>query len=136
MTVHIGRPAFDVPLHVLLIGTNPEEACRFEEHLRVGDQEATLHWEEDFKTGLQVLGERSLDVLALDLDLPGCEGTEAVRRCVEAAPTIPMVVLTEAEPLGTVRSALRPVRRSTCRRTNCRPSSSSGPSGGPVSERR
>ena len=107
MTVHIGRPAFDVPLHVLLIGTNPEEACRFEEHLRVGDQEATLHWEEDFKTGLQVLGERSPDVLALDLDLPGCEGTEAVRRCVEAAPTIPMVVLTEAEPLGTVRSALQ-----------------------------
>ena len=54
-----------------------------------------------------MLGERSPDVLALDLDLPGCEGIEAVRRCVEADPTIPMVVLTEAEPLGTVRSALQ-----------------------------
>lgn len=86
------RPA--EPLRVLLVEDNPGDARLFEEHLTESDLEAGLTWKEDLEEGLERLAEAAPDVLVLDLGLPDSEGTGAVRRCREAAPSVPVVVLT------------------------------------------
>ena len=47
-------------------------------------------------TRLARLGQESFDVLLLDLSLPDSSGPETFRRALQAAPHLPIVVLTGA----------------------------------------
>ncbi len=93
------------PMQVSLIEDNPGDARLFEELLREGVPEAALRWEDTLASGVNALGERPTDVVALDLNLPDSEGAATVRRCVEAAPSVPVVVLTGEQNLETAMAA-------------------------------
>jgi len=81
-------------LSLLLIEDNPGDKRLLEELLRESDQRANLRWEEALSPGLSALTGAPPDLVVLDLGLPDSSGVEAVERCAEAAPAVPIVVLT------------------------------------------
>ena len=101
----ITPPLTDTSCRILLIEDNPGDARLFEEYLREGISEIDLQWTEDLASGLDALAEQSPDVVVLDLGLPDSDGIDTVRRCIEAAPSVPVVVLTGDRTLDTALAA-------------------------------
>ncbi|MFO8100057.1 MAG: PAS domain S-box protein [Salinibacter sp.] len=93
------------PLSVLLIEDNPGDARLVQAHLREGEQAVDLRWEASLEAGLTALQEERPDVVAADLHLPDSEGADTVRRCANAAPSVPVVVLTGEATLDVALSA-------------------------------
>ena len=92
-------------LHVLLIEDNPGDARLFREYLREGPGEIDFRWERELTEGLATVEKSPPDVIVLDLGLPDSEGPETVRRCVDRAAPIPVVVLTGTSRIETALQA-------------------------------
>src|SRR5688572_12804597 len=85
----------DTSLSILLVEDNPGDARLLREALREIDARTfTLEHCDSLTHALQVLIHRNYDVGVLDLGLPDARGLEVVRRVREAAPGMPLVVLT------------------------------------------
>lgn len=83
------------PLHILLVEDNPGDARLLEEHLRDAPSlAATVERVERLDAVADQLKRRRADVMLLDLSLPDAHGMETVRRALEIAPELPIVVLT------------------------------------------
>jgi diguanylate cyclase (GGDEF)-like protein/PAS domain S-box-containing protein len=83
---------------ILLIEDNPGDARLMREMFRereAGLTELTLAT--DMAGGEQHIGQKSFDIILLDLGLPDAQGLEAVRRALRAAPRTPLVVLSGLE---------------------------------------
>ncbi|MEO5885469.1 MAG: response regulator, partial [Candidatus Limnocylindrales bacterium] len=88
---------------VLLIEDNAGDARLLREMLRMGDSyEADLVHIPTMTGAERHLADRDVDIILLDLGLPDAQGMEGVRRAHEAAPGVPLVVLTglDDESLG------------------------------------
>ena len=82
------------PLHVLLIEDNPGDVRLVEEMLSEGPLEVSCRTTSSLEDGIATARDAVPDVFLVDLGLPDSEGTTTVRRCIEAFPHVPLVVLT------------------------------------------
>ena len=95
----------DEPLSILLVEDHPADARLVQEYLRESEHEVTLRWERSLDAGLASIDDECPDVVAVDLGLPDSDGSATVQRWVNAAPTVPLVVLTGDTTLDTARAA-------------------------------
>jgi signal transduction histidine kinase/DNA-binding response OmpR family regulator len=83
------------PLRILLVEDNPGDADLIQEMLPAGeDSEFTVHCVTRLEDAVSHLGKKETDLALLDLDLPDSNGIETVRVARQAAPELPIVVLT------------------------------------------
>jgi signal transduction histidine kinase/DNA-binding response OmpR family regulator len=91
------------PLRILLVEDNPGDADLIQEMLPTTDESGfTVHCVSRLSEAVSHLREEEADLALLDLDLPDSQGIETVRLAHEAAPQMPIVVLTgnQDERLG------------------------------------
>jgi DNA-binding NtrC family response regulator len=80
--------------NVFLIEDNPGDARLVREMLaEVTGTPFRLEWADHLAKGLEQLGTEKVDVILLDLSLPDSHGYETFARMHEAAPEIPIVVM-------------------------------------------
>jgi CheY-like chemotaxis protein len=84
----------DVPTRLLLIEDNPGDALIFREKLRESDLDCELVHSKRLEEGMELIEDGDFDIILVDLSLPDASGLEAVIRVVDAAPDVPVVVLT------------------------------------------
>ena len=83
------------PLRILLVEDNPGDADLIQEMLPAGeDSEFSVHCVTRLADAVSHLREGEADLALLDLDLPDSNGIETVRIARQAAPRLPIVVLT------------------------------------------
>jgi len=90
----VPNPLAGAPLDLLLVEDSPGDARLFKEYLRESPVETSFRREPTLEAGLEALEKNRPDVLVLDLGLPDSEGTETVETAIEAAPEVPVIVLT------------------------------------------
>lgn len=100
---HVGEGRL---LDVLLIEDNPGDARLFGELLAEGELAAEHRWETTLEAGLDATRENPPDLLVVGLNLPDSRGLDTVRRAAEAAPEVPIVVMTGLAELDTATEAL------------------------------
>jgi len=82
-------------LRLLLVEDNPGDARLFKEELkRVTSVSFDVHHVMRLAEAEAQVGEPGLDAVLLDLSLPDGQGLANIQRMVQAAPTLPLVVLT------------------------------------------
>ena len=83
------------PLRLLLVEDNPGDARLLQEELKeVASARFEVRHVTRMAEALAVVGEPGLDVVLLDLSLPDGHGLSNIERVVQAAPALPLVVLT------------------------------------------
>jgi len=78
---------------VLLVEDNPGDAELVRERLEEGQSAGEVDCVTRLSDGLAHLGQKQPAVVLLDLNLPDSHGVETVRRVLETAPNVPVVVL-------------------------------------------
>jgi len=84
------------PLSLLLVEDNPTDALLVEAWLERADLDFEVEHVTGLKAALEALQDRAPDLIVSDLGLPDARGIQAAERLVEAAPDVPLVVLTGA----------------------------------------
>jgi CheY-like chemotaxis protein len=84
------------PIRMLFIEDNPGDAGLIRRMLApaLADGTLTMHHVTEFVTGVDLLRSGMVDVLLLDLELPGSSGFETVANALTVAPDVPIIVLT------------------------------------------
>ena len=96
------------PLKILLVEDNPADADLLQEILEESNEtQWSLVHVERLKDALQVLNEDHFDAILLDLSLPDKQGVSTVAQTHEAAPDLPIVVLTGLNDRVIALEALR-----------------------------
>ncbi len=97
-----------VPIDILLVEDNPADADLLGEILDEADEtQWSLVHVGKFKEALHALSEKHFDVILLDLSLPDKQGLDTVTQTHEAAPDLPIVVLTGLNDKVIALEALR-----------------------------
>jgi signal transduction histidine kinase len=98
----------DASIRVLLVEDNPGDARLIREMLREGDPHRwQIQHVERLEAALERISQGSPDVVLLDLSLPDTQGLETFSRVHEAAPDVPVVVLTGLADEETARRAVQ-----------------------------
>ena len=89
------------PLRILIVEDNPGDADLIQEMLP-GDEDSgfTVHCVTRLADAVSHLREKKIDLALLDLDLPDSQGIDTVRAARQAAPEMPIVVLTGHQDEG------------------------------------
>jgi signal transduction histidine kinase len=93
---------------VLLVEDEPAYARLLREALR--DAEGPPHevtWVDTLARALEALRGATFDIVLLDLGLPDADGSEALLRVCEAAPSVPIVVLSARNDLDVALQSMR-----------------------------
>jgi signal transduction histidine kinase len=94
-------------LRILLVEDNPGDARLVREFLRDGSLGAlTLEHRERLDGALAALAEGPFDAVLLDLSLPDSQGLPTLQSVVQAAPKVPVVVLTGLHDQAIARAAV------------------------------
>ncbi len=88
------HPGNDGPIRALLVEDDPADAGLVRHALRTVRRRPSVHHTETLGAALEALNAESFDVVLLDLSLPDSLGFDTVRRMREAAPALPLVILT------------------------------------------
>lgn len=93
-------------MRLLMIEDNPTDVRMAQLHLERAKFEHELVSAGTLAAGLKLLADRPPSVVLADLGLPDADGTQVVERLVEAAPELPVIVLSgnEAEGVASVRA--------------------------------
>ncbi len=91
----------------LIVEDNPGDAFLVREQLSRVDIPFDVESAEDLSAALQSVSIRQPDVVLLDLNLPDSRGTETIRKMIQGAPNVPVLVLTGQ---GDEELALRAVK--------------------------
>jgi two-component system cell cycle response regulator len=83
-----------MPMRVLMIADNEDDILLIKEFLSEVDVTLNLRCADRVEKGLTVLGEEDIDVVLLDIAIPGSPGLEALGRVSGKVPHLPIVVLT------------------------------------------
>lgn len=99
----------DDTIHALLVEDNPGDARLIREALtEIVQPHFRLEWAENLGKALETLAQQQFAVILLDMSLPDSRGMNTLQRIEQAAPTVPVVVLTgfddEALAVEAVRS--------------------------------
>lgn len=85
----------DAPVRILLVEDNPGDARLLRETLRDAHSlRFELAYADRLADALERVRAEPADVVLLDLSLPDAHGMETVQRMLQAAPTVPIIVLT------------------------------------------
>lgn len=95
------------PRSILLVEDNPGDQRLFEELLAEGELDVDVRTASSLREGIRALREDPPDLAVVDLGLPDSQGPETVRRITEAAPRVPVVVLTGQDPAESGPAAVR-----------------------------
>ncbi|HEU0012923.1 MAG TPA: hybrid sensor histidine kinase/response regulator [Longimicrobium sp.] len=96
------------PIRVLLVEDNPGDARLIRVYLaEAGDPGFAVTHADRLGAGLDALAAGGADVVLLDLSLPDAHGTDTVRRTLQAAPEVPIVVLTGLDDESVALDALQ-----------------------------
>jgi len=83
-----------MPIHVLLIEDNPGDARLIQLMLaQARGLEFDLRWVDTLEAGVQRLRDGGIDVVLLDLGLPGSSGLETLQRLFAHSPKVPTLVV-------------------------------------------
>lgn len=91
--------------YILLIEDNPGDAVIFREKLNASDLDYRLATAKRMSEGLDRLRETDFDIVLVDLSLPDTKGLETVSKVREAAPNLPLIVLTGLDDAATAAEA-------------------------------
>ena len=81
-------------MKILLVEDNPGDARLLQEMLKEADAtHLELSFAESLSEALQILGEKPVDIILLDLALPDSLGIETFKKVHAKAPDVPVVVL-------------------------------------------
>ena len=95
-------------IQVLLIEDNPGDAGLIRRLLKTSQNPLfELQHALDFSAGLERLQEGGVDVLLLDLALPGSSGFETIASAVAVAPDVPIIVLTGTDTTQTILECIK-----------------------------
>jgi diguanylate cyclase (GGDEF)-like protein/PAS domain S-box-containing protein len=84
-------------VRVLLVEDNPADARLVAELLREGRSQYDIEHHASLSEALAALADGSFDLMLLDLSLPDTSGFETLKRAHQAAPHLPIVVMTGLE---------------------------------------
>lgn len=99
---------YSAPLKILLVEDNPADADLLQEILDEADEtQWSLVHVERLSEALHTLNENYFDVILLDLSLPDKQGLGTIAQTHEAAPDLPIVVLTGLNDKAIALEALR-----------------------------
>lgn len=79
---------------ILLVEDNPGDARLIEEYLKQADESYAVEVVESMQEAVERVKEHGYDVVLSDLGLPDSDGLATVYKMLEAAPNMPLVVLT------------------------------------------
>jgi DNA-binding NarL/FixJ family response regulator len=98
----------NAPIHILLIEDNPGDAALLRRMLRSSETPAfEIHHASTFSDGMDRLQSGGIDVLLLDLGLPGTSGFETIANALAVAPDIPIIVLSGADSSPTILECIK-----------------------------
>lgn len=101
-------PVGDAPLQILLVEDNPGDARLVEAGLKDGlDVDFELLRVARLEEGARTLGERTVDLVLLDLNLPDASGLDTIQGIQSVGSDSPVVVLTGLDDEETALRALR-----------------------------
>src|ERR1700722_8087714 len=92
---------------VLLIASDADEAARVLGELgSVTEERFHMEWVTDLSRGIERLRDGGVGAAVLDLNLPGSQNVETFDQLFQAAPDVPILILTEADTEAVARQAL------------------------------
>ena len=95
-------------IRVLLVEDNPGDAGLIRRMLKAATNPAIeLQHVTTFPAGVERLLSGSVDVLLLDLALPGSRGFETIAGALVAAPEVPIIVLTGTDATQTILECIK-----------------------------
>jgi two-component system cell cycle response regulator len=95
-------------IRILLIEDNPGDAKVIAQILSdAGNGRFALEHAKNLQGGLDILKGNHIDVLLLDLGLPGSSGFETVSKMRAAAPNVPVIVLTGTDVPQTILESIK-----------------------------
>jgi CheY-like chemotaxis protein len=94
-----------VPLRLLLLEDNPGDAVIFREKIGESALDVSIAHARRLSEALDHLGGGAFDLVFVDLSLPDAQGLESVERVREAAPRLPLIVLTGLDDAATAAEA-------------------------------
>jgi diguanylate cyclase (GGDEF)-like protein/PAS domain S-box-containing protein len=93
---------------VLLIAADADETARVLGELdSVTEERFQVEWVTDLSSGIERLGDGGVGAAVVDLNLPGSLGTETFDKVIEAAPDVPVLILSESETEATAKTAVQ-----------------------------
>jgi signal transduction histidine kinase len=100
-------PGIDPRLRILAVEDDPAFAGLLQAAFAFGAEAGKLWRSGSLGGALRLLREREFDAVLLDLNLSDSEGIDTLRRVLDAAPHVAVVVLTGVAASGVAREALR-----------------------------
>jgi len=98
----------NAPERVLLIAADVDETARVLGELdSLTEEKFQVEWVTDLSSGIERLGDGGVEAAVVDLNLPGSQGTEPFDKVVEAAPDVPVLILSESDTEATARQAVQ-----------------------------
>lgn len=92
-------------IYILLIEDNPGDAVIFREKLNASDLDYKLATAQRMSEGIERINNTDFDIILADLSLPDTNGLETVSKVREAAPGLPVIVLTGLDDAATAAEA-------------------------------
>ena len=92
---------------MLLIAADADEAARVLGELgSVTEERFRMEWVTELSSGIERLRDGDVRATVLDLNLPGVQAAETFDRVFQAAPGVPILILSEADTEATARQAV------------------------------
>src|ERR1051325_8843051 len=98
----------EAAIRVLLVEDNPGDAGLIRRMLRTSsDPTFEMQHVTSFSAGAEKLRSGAVDVLLLDLALPGSRGFETIAGALTTAPNVPIIVLTGTDATQTILECIK-----------------------------
>lgn len=94
-------------MRVLVVEDSTTDSRIVREYLRLGNDQPEVHTATRLADAVAIAHSTPLDVVVLDMSLPDGEGMEAVRSMREAAPRVPIVILSGLEDESVATEAVQ-----------------------------
>jgi diguanylate cyclase (GGDEF)-like protein/PAS domain S-box-containing protein len=95
------------PERVLLIAADADETARVLGELdSVTEEKFQVEWVTELASGIERLGDGGVEAAVVDLNLPGSQGTESFDKVIQAAPNVPVLILSDSDTEATARQAV------------------------------
>src|SRR6202521_5430697 len=93
---------------VLLIEANAEDAAKILDELSAAtDERFRVEWVTELSSGIERLRRGGVGAVVLDLTLPDSQGVETFDKIFQAAPGVPVLILSGADAEETARKAVQ-----------------------------
>jgi diguanylate cyclase (GGDEF)-like protein/PAS domain S-box-containing protein len=93
--------------HILLIEAAAGDAARILDQLGSAEERFRVEWVTELSSGIERLRHGGIGAVVLDLSLPDSRGIETLEKLLEAAPGMPILILSEADSEEMGRQAVQ-----------------------------